>query len=67
MRRAVAAAAISEEEAELILRTRIDGADLRALADEAGLAYNTLVVRRLRAERRLLLFLGQLGCHFSGS
>ena len=59
LRRAVNAAAISEEEAELILRTRIDRTDVRLLADEAGLPYNTLVVRRLRAERRLLLFLGE--------
>jgi DNA-directed RNA polymerase specialized sigma24 family protein len=59
LRRAVAANALTAEEAELILRTRIDGADLHALAREAGLPYNTLVVRRLRAERRLLLFLGQ--------
>jgi Mg-chelatase subunit ChlI len=57
--RAVAAAAISTEEAELILRSRIDRADLRTIAAEAGVTYNTLVVRRLRAERRLLLFLGQ--------
>jgi hypothetical protein len=56
---AVAAAAIGEGEAELILRTRIDGADLLMLAEQAGVPYNTIVVRRLRAERRLLLFLGQ--------
>jgi DNA-directed RNA polymerase specialized sigma24 family protein len=59
LRRAVAATAISEDEAELILRTRVDRADLRVLADETGVPYNTLVVRRLRAERRLLLYLGQ--------
>jgi hypothetical protein len=58
LRRAVKAAAISSDEAELILRTRVDDADLPTLAEEAGLAYNTLVVRRLRAEKRLLLFLG---------
>ena len=46
VQRAIAAAAISEEEAELILRTRIDGADLHALADEVGLAYHTVNVRR---------------------
>jgi hypothetical protein len=57
--RAVDATAISAEEAELILRSRIDRVDLRAIAAEAGVAYNTLVVRRLRAERRLLLFLGR--------
>jgi DNA-directed RNA polymerase specialized sigma24 family protein len=59
LRRAVTAAAISNDEAELVLRTRIDGADLHALAEEKGLAYNTLVVRRLRAEKRLLLYLGK--------
>lgn len=59
LERAVAAAAISNEEAELILETRIDGADIAQLAASRGLAYNTLVVRRLRAERRLLLFLGK--------
>jgi DNA-directed RNA polymerase specialized sigma24 family protein len=66
VQRAIAAAAISEEEAELILRTRIDGADLHALADEAGLAYHTVKVRRLRAEKRLLLFLGHLPVTFRG-
>jgi DNA-directed RNA polymerase specialized sigma24 family protein len=64
--RAVAAAAITHDEAELILRTRIDGADLHALADEAGLAYHTLTVRRLRAEKRLLLFLGHPAVTFRG-
>jgi hypothetical protein len=56
--RAVTAMAISREEADLILRTRIDGGDLRARADELGVAYHALKVRRLRAEKRLLLFLG---------
>jgi DNA-directed RNA polymerase specialized sigma24 family protein len=59
--RAVIAGALAEEEAELILRTRIDGISLARLAAEAGLAYHTLNVRRLRAERRLLLFLGRTG------
>ena len=59
LRRAVEATAISEQEAELILRTRIDRDDLRLLAQELQLSYNTLVVRRLRAEKRLLLFLGR--------
>ena len=58
LERAVAAAAISAAEAELILRTRIDGEDLHAVAAELGVAYHTLTVRRLRAEKRLLLFLG---------
>ena len=59
--RAVTAGALSSEEAELILRTRIDGVPLARLATEAGVAYHTLNVRRLRAERRLLLFLGHRG------
>jgi hypothetical protein len=59
--RAVIAGALAEEEAEMILRTRIDGISLARLAAEAGLAYHTLNVRRLRAERRLLLFLGRTG------
>jgi DNA-directed RNA polymerase specialized sigma24 family protein len=59
LRRAVDAGAISAEEAELIAQSRIDGTDLHRLADEAGLAYHTLVMRRIRAERRLLLFLGR--------
>jgi hypothetical protein len=65
--RAVAAAAISEEEAQLILRSRIDRADLRQLAANDGVAYNTLVVRRLRAERRLLLFIGKPAVTSAGS
>lgn len=56
--RAAAAGAISSEEAGLILETRIDGRPLAALAAEKGLAYNTLKLRRQRAERRLLLHLG---------
>jgi DNA-directed RNA polymerase specialized sigma24 family protein len=67
LRRAVAAGAISNEEAELVLRTRIDRTDLRALAEQVGVPYNTLVVRRLRAERRLLLFLGEPAVTSRGS
>jgi hypothetical protein len=67
LQRAVAASAIGEDEAELILRTRVDGADLRALAAEAGVAYHTLNTRRLRAEKRLLLFLGYPVVTFRGS
>lgn len=55
---AVEAGAISSEEAELIARTRIDGFALHELAAAAQVAYHTLNVRRIRAERRLLLFLG---------
>lgn len=59
LREAVKAEAITAEEAQLILYTRIDRADLHALAHEQHVAYHALVVRRLRAERRLLLFLGK--------
>lgn len=59
LRRAVAAGAVSEAEAELILRTRVDGVSLPKLAAAQGLAYITLYQRRARAERRLLLFLGR--------
>ena len=58
LRQAVAASAVSTDEAELILRTRIDGLPLARLAAEARLPYHTLNMRRLRAEQRLFLFLG---------
>ena len=56
--RSVAAGAITHGEAELILRTRIDRLSVAAVADELGLPYITAYMRRQRAERRLLLFLG---------
>jgi len=55
---AVDAGALSVEEGELILLTRIDGFRLIDLAADQGVAYNTLKMRRQRAERRLLVFLG---------
>jgi len=58
LRRAVAAGAISRAESELVLRTRIDGVPLQRIAAEEGVGHHTLNVRRLRAEKRLLLFLG---------
>jgi len=64
--RAVAAGAISADEAQLILRTRIDEVPLRQLAAKQDVAYHTLNVRRLRAERRLLLFLGCAAVTFRG-
>ena len=67
LRRAVEATAINEQEAELILRTRLDRTDLRLIAEELQLPYNTLVVRRLRAERRLLLFVGKPAVTSRGS
>lgn len=56
--RAVAAGAISAEEAELVARTRIDGLSLAAVAAAEGVGYDALRIRRSRAERRLLFFLG---------
>ena len=55
---AVAAGAITRDEAELILQTRIDGVTLASLASAGGIAYHTLKVRRIRAERRLFFYLG---------
>jgi DNA-directed RNA polymerase specialized sigma24 family protein len=57
--RAVAAGAITDEEAELIARTRIDELPLVEVARAQDAAYDALRIRRSRAERRLLLFLGQ--------
>jgi DNA-directed RNA polymerase specialized sigma24 family protein len=56
--RAVRAGALNAGEAEMILASRIDGVMLAELASAAGVSYNTMKVRRQRAERRLLLFLG---------
>jgi DNA-directed RNA polymerase specialized sigma24 family protein len=55
---AVLAGALSRSEAELILASRIDGVSLRELASAAGASYNTIKLRRQRAERRLFVFLG---------
>lgn len=56
--RAVRAGALNSVEAEMILASRIDGVKLAELASAAGVSYNTMKLRRQRAERRLLLFLG---------
>jgi DNA-directed RNA polymerase specialized sigma24 family protein len=66
LRRAVDAGAITAEEAELIAQTRIDGTPLVELAAEIRVAYDALRKRRERAERRLLLFLGQPDVRFEG-
>ncbi|MBA3841930.1 MAG: hypothetical protein H0X39_04815 [Actinobacteria bacterium] len=66
LRRAVAAGALSAEEAELILLTRVDARPLRQLAEERGLAYQTLLMRRIRAEKRLLLYLRRPVVSFRG-
>ena len=55
---AVAGGVLSLADAELILATRFDGVTLAAAASALGVAYNTLKVRRQRAERRLIAHLG---------
>jgi DNA-directed RNA polymerase specialized sigma24 family protein len=57
--RAIRAGAVSAEEAEVILCSRIDGVELAELAHAAGVSYGAMKMRRQRAERRLLLFLGR--------
>ncbi len=49
---------LSATEAELILTTRFDQRSLGQAAACAGVSYNTIKVRRQRAERRLLAWLG---------
>jgi DNA-directed RNA polymerase specialized sigma24 family protein len=56
--RAVEAGALAEEEAEIIAKSRIDGVSVEDLARSAGVSYNTMKLRRQRAERRLLVFFG---------
>jgi DNA-directed RNA polymerase specialized sigma24 family protein len=58
LERAVAAGALTSEEAEAILSSRFDGTDLAELARGAGISYNAMKMRRQRAERRLIVFLG---------
>lgn len=55
---AVAAGAITAQEADLVAVTRVDGVPLAHLAELGGQPYNRLKVRRQRAERRLLVWLG---------
>jgi DNA-directed RNA polymerase specialized sigma24 family protein len=55
---AVAAGALSAQEADLIARTRLDDVLLEEAAAELGISRHALVMRRLRAERRLFLYLG---------
>jgi DNA-directed RNA polymerase specialized sigma24 family protein len=56
--RAVKAGALGREEAQIILKSRIDGISVEELARSEGVSYNTMKLRRQRAERRLLVFLG---------
>ena len=55
---AVSDGAITAAEAELIVRTRIDGELLSLIAAARGVRLNTLVQSRARAERRLLVYFG---------
>jgi DNA-directed RNA polymerase specialized sigma24 family protein len=65
--RAVRAGALTAPEAELILQTRVDGVSLVSIARSQGVAYDALRVRRRRAERRLLLYLGVADVRFGGA
>jgi hypothetical protein len=56
--RAVADGAISAAEATLVASTRFDGIPLAHLAASSSEPYNRVKVRRQRAERRLLVWLG---------
>lgn len=58
LRAATAAGAITAREAELVLVTRFDGVPLAHVAAAHGEPYNRVKVRRQRAERRLLVWLG---------
>lgn len=64
--RAAEAGAISRDEAELILATRIDGRPLAEVGAEFGVSYQALLMRRIRAEKRLLFFLGRPVVSFRG-
>ncbi len=55
---AVAAGALTGREAELVAVTRFDGIPLAHIATATGASYNTVKLRRLRAERRLLVWMG---------
>lgn len=58
--RAIAAGAVTGDEAELILATEIDGVPMATVAERLGVSYNAVKIRRQRAEQRLLEFLGVL-------
>ena len=63
---AVRAGALSAHEARLILETRYYGVSLASIATARGASYDALRIRRRRAERRLLLFLGHPDVRFGG-
>jgi DNA-directed RNA polymerase specialized sigma24 family protein len=56
--RAVSLGVVSATDAELVLETRLDGRELAEAGASQGASYNTIKLRRQRAERRLLLLLG---------
>lgn len=58
LERAVAAGAITPTEAELVFSTRFDRIPLAHVAELHSEPYNRVKVRRQRAERRLLVWLG---------
>jgi DNA-directed RNA polymerase specialized sigma24 family protein len=58
LRAATTAGAVTSAEAELVLATRFDGIPLAHVAEAHGEPYNRVKVRRQRAERRLLVWLG---------
>ncbi|MGH2799416.1 MAG: hypothetical protein ACRDM0_17515 [Thermoleophilaceae bacterium] len=64
--RAVRASALSREEAMLILQTRLEGVTLASNAATLNVPYEALRKRRRRAERKLLLFLGNPDVRFGG-
>jgi hypothetical protein len=56
---AVAAGAITAAEAEMIGDTRLDGQELRAWAKAKGIPDGAVRMRRMRAERRLVEWIGR--------
>jgi len=56
---AVAAGVLRAQEAELIGRTRLEGVGVQQAAAELGVSRNALLLRRSRAERRLVTALRQ--------
>ena len=58
---ALVARVIGERDAELILKSRIDGVRLRLLARASGVSYHALRQRRQRAEAQLRLLLETTG------
>jgi DNA-directed RNA polymerase specialized sigma24 family protein len=57
LRRAVAARAISQADADMLLWVDVDGVPLRAAAARLAISYNAAKHRRQRARRGLLMFL----------